>query len=342
MPGNPHFDKAPPDKGASSFIYPPTAANLEFFAQVLRQGGLVAIPTETVYGLAALALDQAACRTIFQVKGRPLVDPLIIHLADASKVQAIAEVPDSLEKLAEAFWPGPLTLILNKKQIVPGLVTAGRPTVAVRVPSHPVTHALLQLLDQPLAAPSANPFGYISPTCAEHVAESFAGLVPYIIDGGPCEVGVESTILDLSGKEYPTILRPGAISADSIAHVLARQVHQKDSHLGKGEAATAPGTYIRHYSPQTRLCLFKEGQQPPQVQSDEAVILLTRTDSGSRKNIFWLTEDGSLNSAARTLYTLLRQVDKLGYRRIHCELPAPRPDGIAVALRDRLKRAAAK
>lgn len=334
-------EKAPPDKGASCFVYPPTDSNLDFFAEALARGCLVAIPTETVYGLAGLALDEEACRRIFTVKGRPLLDPLIVHLANPGMLPLIAEVPEAMDQLAAAFWPGPLTVILNKKPIVPDLVTAGKPTVAVRVPRHPVAHDLLVRLAQPLAAPSANPFGYISPTCPQHVAESFAGRVSYIIDGGLCEIGLESTILDLSKPDSPSILRPGAISASCISTVLGVPVLDKVATVGMHEAATAPGTFCKHYSPKTILSLFETGSAP-RVTSEEAILYLKRQDSTKRDNVFWMTEDGSLISAAHSLYSLLRKIDSMGFTHIYCEMPARGEDGYSNALRDRLSRAAAK
>ena len=270
-----------------------------------------------------------------------MVDPLIVHLPDLEMVEGIAVVPASLEKLAAAFWPGPLTVILEKKPVVPDLVTAGKSTVAIRIPAHPVAQSLLARLKKPLAAPSANPFGYVSPTRAEHVADSFRGKVPYIIDGGSCEVGLESTILDLTASPNPCILRPGAISADSISEVLGIPVVVKRTSLQAGESASAPGTFIKHYSPGTTLFLFESGSDPAATPFD-AVLYLKRRFHDTCENVFWLTEDGSMQSAAKSLYSLLRQIDVLGFPRIYCELPGEAEDGFTVAVRDRLTRAAAK
>lgn len=333
--------KAPPDQGASSFVYPPTGPNLEFFADALRAGCLVAIPTETVYGLAALALNEHACRSIFAVKGRPLMDPLIVHIPDKSMAADLAELPECFDAISNAFWPGPLTLVLNKKPIVPDLVTAGKPTVAIRMPKHPVAHQLLVSLGAPLAAPSANPFGYVSPSRAQHVADSFGEKVRFIIDGGKCAVGLESTILDLSKPGAPRILRPGAVSADQIAEVLGVAVGTDVINLDSGQAAPSPGTFPRHYSPSTRLVLF-EGGLSQQLPDEEAVLLLRRPAGIPARNVYWLSEDGSLDSAARSLFELLRQLDQLEYHKIHCELPPSQETGLATAIRDRLTRAAAK
>ncbi|MGA1205498.1 MAG: L-threonylcarbamoyladenylate synthase [Opitutales bacterium] len=335
------YAKAPPDRGASSFVYPPTGANLDFFAKALEAGCLVAIPTETVYGLAGLALNETACRSIFAVKGRPLVDPLIVHVPHPSMVGELAVPPAVFDLVAEAFWPGPLTVVLRKRPIVPHLVTAGKDTVAIRMPRHPVAHALLERIPGPLAAPSANPFGYVSPSEAAHVAESFGNRVPFVIDGGPCEIGLESTILDLSEPDQPAILRPGAISAEQLTKVIGLPVRERQIELGIEETASAPGTFSRHYSPKSGLTLFPQGSRP-QVADNEAVLFLKRPEGTAGKDVYWLSEDGSLNEVAKGLFSLLRKLDRAGYAGIHCELPSAGSGGIAVAIRDRMKRAAAK
>jgi L-threonylcarbamoyladenylate synthase len=338
------YRKAPPDRGASSFVYPPSPANLQFFADALKAGCMVAIPTETVYGLAALALDENACRSIFSVKGRPLMDPLIVHVADLEMAGKLAVIPDQAIRLAGKFWPGPLTLILHKRAIVPDLVTAGKQTVAIRIPRHPVARTLLEKTEVPLAAPSANPFGYVSPTRAEHMATSFGPKVPFILDGGPCEVGLESTILDLSDPAKPVILRPGAISAEEIAGILGIPVESKQLMLHETEAATAPGTMLQHYSPRTRLVTFDAGGVP-RPTATEAVVFLRRpihNPRGPASSVFWLSEDGDMKQAARALFALLRQLDQKEFSRIYCELPAAGSPGIAGAIRDRLSRAAAR
>lgn len=342
------YRKAPPDRGASSFVYPPTPANVAFFAEALKAGCVVAIPTETVYGLAAPALDTRACRAIFEIKGRPLVDPLIVHVAGPAWVGELAETSGEFDRLVQAFWPGPLTLILRKKPAVPDLVTAGRPTVAVRMPRHPVAKALLEKLGRPLAAPSANPFGYVSPSRAGHVADSFGDKVPFILDGGPCEIGLESTILDISVPTQPTVLRPGAISSDDLASVLNTPVHHLNLNLNLNlnpnpplQSAPAPGTFSRHYSPSREVILFPQGT-PPASKPGEAVLLLQRPPAPAQADTFWLSEDGDPATMARTLFALLRKLDHSSYHRIHCELPAADGSGILLALRDRLSRAASR
>jgi L-threonylcarbamoyladenylate synthase len=340
---NEFYRKAPPDRGASSFIYPPTAGNLRFFSEALRAGCLVAIPTETVYGLAGLALDPDACRSIFSLKGRPLIDPLIVHVSSMEMLESLADVTTQARQVISNFWPGPLTLILKKKPVVPDIVTAGRNTVAVRMPRHPVAQQLLHDLKAPLAAPSANPFGYISPSKAAHVADSFGERVPFIIDGGESEIGLESTIVDLSDPASVTILRPGAISAQELSAVLQCPVsHHRKEAADTNVAQQAPGMLASHYSPQTPLSLFPHDSLPHALEG-EAVILLKASAAGLRQeNFYWFSESGSSEEIARNLFSLLRQADRQGYRRIHCELPPAATDGLLLAIRDRLTRAAAK
>lgn len=323
------------------FAYPPTEANIQFFAQALQAGGLVAMPTETVYGLAALALDEAACREIFRIKGRPLVDPLIVHAADMETVTTLADCPKGLALLAERFWPGPLTVILRKKPVVPDLVTAGRDTVAVRIPRHPVAQALLKATAAPLAAPSANPFGYVSPSRPEHVSESFGDTVPFILDGGPCEIGLESTIVDLTDPLQPCLLRPGAIDPVAVGETLGRPVSVKRESRELTEAAHAPGTFPSHYSPRTRLVLFAEGTPPAERAPKEAIVHLKAPAMDRRgPHTYWLSESGDPGEIARTLFALLRELDKKGYTCIQCELPREDRGGLSLALRDRMVRAA--
>jgi L-threonylcarbamoyladenylate synthase len=331
--------KAPPDRGASSFIYPPTPGNLSFFTEALEAGCVVAIPTETVYGLAGLALDEAACRSIFSIKGRPLVDPLIVHVSSLAMADSLAEVPREFIRVADTLWPGPLTVILKKKPAVPDLITAGKPTVALRMPQHPVARELLIRLNAPLAAPSANPFGYISPAQASHVVDSFGDKVPFVLDGGPCDIGIESTILDFTDPQKPEILRLGAVSAESLAELLGKRVPIKNVTLHHGEAAAAPGTFSRHYSPDTRLVLFEEGT-PPTLADHEAMIWLKRPSKSTSENEFWFSEDGDSSTIAKALFSLLRTIDQQQFTRVFCEVPPATSSGLGLAIRDRLTRAA--
>jgi L-threonylcarbamoyladenylate synthase len=328
-------------RGASSFIYPATEANILACAKHIQRGHLVGMPTETVYGLAALALDPAAARKIFELKGRPLVDPLIVHVYAIEQVNALAHVPDVLALLAAEFWPGPLTVVLRKKAIVPDLITAGRPTVAIRIPHHPVARALLHKVGAPVAAPSANPFGYISPTRPEHVVSGFGERLSHILDGGPCAIGLESTILDLTSPNSPALLRPGSISAASLEATLQCPVEEKPIHAPEGESATAPGLFKRHYSPRSPMVLFEENL-PEEANGKAACIFLKRpTAPRSKPHSFWFSETGDLEEIGRNLYALLRAVDAEKPVSIYCQVPKGN-HGLARAITDRLRRAAAQ
>ncbi len=320
-------------------LHRPTPSALRRLAAVLRDGGLVAIPTETVYGLAAHALDPKACRAIFQAKGRPAHDPLIVHVLDLAHAEELAEFNEAARKLVRTFWPGPLTLVLPKKTCVPGIVTSGGPTVALRAPAHPLAHRLLKLAGVPLAAPSANPFTYISPTTAEHVRQGLGSRIPHILDGGPCPIGVESTVLDLTRPNRPRVLRPGAISAEEIARVLNTKVTTVRRAGKKGARLLAPGLLDKHYSPRTPLTL---SNAPAPATRDIAVIWLRRPSGKASAGIYWLSQRGALAEIARNLYRVLREADVGGHRRILVEKLPPTAGGLATAINDRLKRAAAK
>ena len=309
-------------------------------ARWLKAGGVVALPTETVYGLAANALDAVAVRRIFTIKGRPLIDPLIVHVHDLAQIADLAEAPDEqLWKLAEAFWPGPLTVVLRKTARVPSLVTADNPTVALRMPAHAVMRAVLQACGLPLAAPSANPFGYVSPTTAEHVRESLGGRVDAIVDGGPTAHGIESTILDLS-RDAPEVLRLGPIAPEVLSDVLGQAVAVRRGHA---ERPDAPGMLARHYSPRAPFRVFGNGAAPPPDLPPGAAILWQGRPDAARKPArdaqhFWLSEDGNPAEAARNLFALMRRLDALAPPVIAAEL-APET-GLGAALNDRLQRAA--
>lgn len=324
--------------------YRGTARNLEFLARRLQAGELVAVPTETVYGLAAHALDAAACAGIFRAKGRPADDPLIVHLHSARQLGLVGEANAAARRLARAFWPGPLTMVLPKKPAVPTIVTAGRDSVAVRVPRHPLFRRLLKLAAVPLAAPSANPFGYISPTTARHVREGLGEKIRHILDGGPCAIGVESTIVDLRDPRRPAILRPGAITAEQIARVLGRRVRttQRAAPAEKARGQLAPGLLARHYSPRTPLELHRE--IPPGIwrsgPAREAFILQRRPRGTAPRGVVWLDATGRLPGVARRLFATLRRLDAQGFARIHAELAPER--GLGRAINDRLRRAAAR
>lgn len=319
-------------------LHRPTPANLRRLAAVLREGGLVAIPTETVYGLAAHALDAKACRAIFRAKGRPAHDPLIVHVLDLAHAEELAEFNDSARRLTRAFWPGALTLVLPKKACVPGIVTAGGPTVALRAPAHPLARRILRLAGVPLAAPSANPFTYISPTSAEHVQQGLGSRIPHILDGGDSPIGVESTVLDLTRPDRPRILRPGAVGAEQIARVLQTGVTTVRRAGRPGARLLAPGLLDKHYSPRTPLRLATKLSVP----AGGALILLRRPRGRAAAGIHWLSRRGSLAEIARHLYRVLRAVDAGGYRQIMIERLPPSTGGLAAAINDRIRRAAAR
>lgn len=319
-------------------------------AAALRQGRLVAFPTETVYGLGAHALDRDAVRRIFVAKGRPSTDPLIVHVATVAQVEPLVRVmPHAAIRLADAFWPGPLTLVLQRAPQVPLEVTAGLETVAVRVPSHPVAHALLTAAAIPIAAPSANLFSRPSPTTAAHVLEDLRDRIDIVLDGGPTSVGVESTVVDLTGLR-PAVLRPGAITEAMLRQVVADIETRRVLH-DAAIPATSPGTLARHYSPRAPLTLY-EG--PPEV-----AIAHIRADAdaarqrGQRVGIVAMDEDdiqvgqivriGPATQAdvvAARLYAALRRLDSEGVDLILAR-QFPSEQGLGRAIRDRLSRAAA-
>ncbi len=319
-------------------VHSPTPANLRRLAAALQHGELVAIPTETVYGLAAHALDAKACRAIFQAKRRPANDPLIVHVLDLAQAEALAEFNPTARRLARRFWPGPLTLVLPKKPIVPGIVTSGGPTVAIRAPAHPLARHLLRLAKIPLAAPSANFFGYISPTTAAHVREGLGARIPHILDGGACTIGVESTVLDVTNPAQPRILRPGAVTAAQLKQFLGVNVQGAKCRSSRGRQL-APGMLERHYSPRTPLTLRRP---PAKLPAGVAAVWLCQPKGRPGKNIFWLSRHGALTEVARNLYDVLRRADAGGYRQIWVEPLPGDAGGLAAAINDRLKRAAAK
>jgi len=323
----------------SARIYSPTPKNLRLLARALRRGELVALPTETVYGLAANALDAKACRAIFRAKGRPANDPLIVHVLNLTHAEKLAEFNPAARRLARRFWPGPLTIVLPKKACVPGIVTSGGPTVAIRVPSHPLARRLLGMADIPLAAPSANRFGYISPTEASHVVDGLGRKIRHVLDGGACAVGVESTIIDLTMPDRPRLLRPGAITGEALGKFLGQSVRSVRRSGSPDVALAAPGLLARHYSPRTPLLIKSPAYRLPPAS---AGIFLRKPAGPVGPNIYWLSENGAMAEIARNLYRVLRMADRAGWRQIRVEALPAESGGLAAALRDRLKRAAAK
>ena len=327
-------------------------------ANAIRAGGLVAFPTETVYGLGADGLDADAVRRIFAAKERPSSDPLILHLADASWLARVALLPAALEahalRLAERFWPGPLTLVLPKLERVPPEVTAGGPSVAVRVPAHGVALALIRAADTPIAAPSANLFGRPSPTVASDVLEDLRGRVDIVLDGGPTSIGVESTVLDVRPLERggpPVLLRPGGVTLEALTAALG-EVALPGEMLQPDEAAPAPGMMLRHYSPRARL-LVVAGATGPNLERALRTVAQSALDRGERLGLL-LPEasleglsdldavryplGADLNGVASSLFRGMRALDRLGVDAI---LTHGFDDtGLGRALNDRLFRAA--
>ncbi len=302
-------------------------------ADAIRRGELVGMPTETVYGLAANALDARAVLRVFEAKGRPRFDPLIVHCADLAMAKTVAGFSPRAERLA-TLWPGPLTLVLPRLTCIPDAVTAGLDTVAVRIPDHPVALALIRAAGVPLAAPSANRFGRISPTTAAHVAEQLGDAVACILDGGPCRVGVESTVL--RPDPSPVVLRPGGITRERLAEALGEPVVLADrSARVEALPQEAPGLLASHYAPRSPLRLREPGEAWP---LDAALLAFTGTDLPSGSTCAVLSPSGDLAEAAANLFARLRELDAANPRLIVAELV---PDnGLGEAVNDRLRRAA--
>ncbi|ATE60566.1 MULTISPECIES: L-threonylcarbamoyladenylate synthase [Thauera] len=338
-------------------IEPATLVAIQRATGLLRAGELVGMPTETVYGLAADALNPEAVRRIFAAKGRPADHPVIVHLPGADHLPRwAASIPRDALALANAFWPGPLTLILKRAPGVPDEVTGGQDTVGVRVPAHSVALALLQVFGSGIAAPSANRFGRISPTTAAHVQEELGGQVAMILDGGACPLGIESTIVDFS-RDVPEILRPGAVTADDIARIIGRRPRVRGeaaqgvpSHEVTASTADASGTprvsgaLAAHYAPRTPLRLIDpallaaEAAGLAAAGSRVAVLAIAVDDPGDAR-LTWLGASAQPSEYAHDLYASLRALDALGADFILVETPPPAPAWTAVA--DRLGRAAA-
>lgn len=308
------------------------AAALERAAGVLRAGGLVAFPTETVYGLGANALDDDAVRRVYDAKGRPPTNPMIVHVADADAARALAASwPEEAERLAARFWPGPLTLVVPKRPEIGDIVTAGLPNVGIRVPRHPVAQAVLRAAGVPVAAPSANRFTGVSPTTADHVADSLGDAVDLIVDGGPCDVGIESTVVSL--VDGFVVLRPGMISVEELREVVP-QIRVRASFLAIDVAHPSPGLSHRHYAPRARLRIESYRGAP----SDRTAALLYASDAApGAARVTRMPRDPE--AYARRLYAELHAADAAGCDFIIVE-PLPTEPAWS-AIRDRLARAAA-
>lgn len=332
-----------------TLLLPADARSIARAAELIKDGQLVGFPTETVYGLGADALNPRAVLQIFAAKGRPADNPLIVHITRWEEMLPLCRVNEKARKLAEAFWPGPLTMILPKREIVPGAVTAGLDSVAIRMPSHPVARALITASGCPIAAPSGNRSGRPSPTVAAHMMEDMAGRIPLILDGGPCEVGVESTVVALTG-DVATVLRPGGVTPEMIAAVLG-EAQVADSvmrPLKEGEAAPSPGMKHKHYAPKARMTLY-EGEagavaarisaEYDALQSGEKGLILAAQEHlplyGSRCAADLGRDEWA---AAHNIFALLRQADADGVTRVFSE--SWPENGVGLAVMNRMARAA--
>ncbi len=299
-------------------------------AELLQSGKIVGIPTETVYGLAANALDPAAVVSIFEAKQRPAFDPLIVHIGDVSKLNQLVESVSSLQKkLIDQFWPGPLTIIFDKMDIIPDIVTSGLRTVGIRMPQHPTSLQLLKDFDLCLAAPSANPFGYISPTSAQHVVKQLGDQVAYVLDGGPSEIGLESTIVRCDDNQI-TVLRLGGLSIDALSAFGVPVVVSDHS----SSSPQAPGMLTNHYSPRKKTSYLQS-----QTKISETTAVLYFSKESQRSIDRTLSKSGDLREAARNLFKYLRELDEMEITEIFVE-KAP-DEGLGKAINDRLKRATA-
>ncbi len=317
-------------------------------AQLLKQGELVAIPTETVYGLAANAMDGTAVEKIFAAKGRPQDNPLIVHIDSIEMWKTlVVEVTEDAKKLADAFWPGPLTIILPHNGNLAEQVCAGLDTVAVRVPSHPVAQKVISESGLPLAAPSANLSGSPSPTEAKYVLQDMQGRIPLILEGGSCEVGVESTVISLAGKK-PILLRPGYITKEQLEQVLQKEVeiaHAVTHILEQGEKVESPGMKYKHYAPKAQVTILKgnslQYQQYLQQHNHQGVAALCFEEDAPAMQVPFVVygKENDPSSQARELFSALRKLDENGAQQVYARCPAE--DGVALAVYNRLLRAAA-
>ncbi|MEP4534634.1 MAG: L-threonylcarbamoyladenylate synthase [Cyclobacteriaceae bacterium] len=305
----------------------------------LSEGSLVGIPTETVYGLAANALDEEAVLNIFKVKNRPKFDPLILHTHSIDSVKQYVEyIPEKALKLANTFWPGPLTILLKKKAVIPDLITSGLDTVAVRIPNHELTLSLLSQLDFPLAAPSANPFGYVSPTTAQHVNQQLGDQIPYVLDGGACHIGVESTIIGFDDNDRPSVFRLGGKSIEEIEQL----VGTVQISLNKSSNPVAPGMLKSHYAPGKPVIIGNISELIKKHQSKRIGIISFSEDFSSSqpaKQII-LSSSSNLDHAAQGIFSALREMDAPEVDLIITEIFPE--EGLGRAINDRLQRASVR
>jgi L-threonylcarbamoyladenylate synthase len=309
-----------------------TTETIDRAAALLRAGAVVAFPTETVYGLGACAFDPNAVARIFEIKNRPTFDPLIVHVSGEAMLESVvASVPENARALMARFWPGPLTLVMRKTPRVPEIVTSGLETVAVRMPAHPVARALLERVALPIAAPSANPFGYLSPTRAQHVARMLGDRVDLIVDGGATTYGVESTILLL--EPQPTLLRHGAIPVEEIEAVIGVVARE----LSDATKPLAPGRLPQHYAPSKPIRLVADPHTVPLADRRDAALLAFCEPVEGYKAVRTLSPHGNLREAAARLFESLHDLDREDVTRIDAEEVAT--EGVGVAIMDRLRRA---
>ena len=312
-------------------------ATIDEAAAILQRGGLVAFPTETVYGLGADACDPIAVARIFEVKQRPRIDPIIIHVADPDSARLYGCIPEKTAAgLMRRFWPGPLTLVVPKTDLVPRIVTAGLDTVAIRIPAHPVALALIRTSGRALAAPSANLFGCISPTEARHVAGQLSGRIDLILDGGRCAVGVESTVLSLVGK-CPRILRSGGVPPEALREVLG----ELEWSTGPQELPEAPGQLTRHYATHTPMQVLDDDDERAELRPGERVGLLALVAPHHPERyaaVEVLSQTGDLREAAANMFAALHRLDSLHLDRLEAH-PVPE-QGLGIAIMDRLRRCA--
>ena len=315
-------------------------------AQILRDGGLVGIPTETVYGLAANALDGKAVAGIFAAKGRPMDNPLIVHISDFDQIgQLVREVTPEAEKLAKAYWPGPMTIILPKSDKIPDEVSAGLDTVAVRFPSHPAARALIDAAGIPLAAPSANLSGHPSPTAAEHVLNDLDGKIEAVVDGGPCGVGVESTVITLACNP-PRLLRPGGITLEQLRSVLGTvEMDSAVLHpLKEGVRASSPGMKYKHYSPKANVIIidgrFDAYRNYVNSHDGDGTAALCYSGEDAELTVPTVCYGGEYDygEQARELFDALRRLDEIHAKTVYAR--CPEPEGVGLAVYNRLIRAA--
>ena len=304
-------------------------------AEIIERGGIVAFPTETVYGLGADAFNSLAVARVFEVKRRPYFDPLIVHVANPRDVKKLAKkIPTDAKRLTEKFWPGPLTVVLLKEEQIPDIVTAGLPSVAIRMPNHPIALSLIKKSKCPIAAPSANLFGYLSPTTAEHVREQLGDQVDLILDGGPCPVGVESTIVSFL-EEEPRLLRPGGVSLEEIESIIGKvEVAQIEE-----DRPSAPGMLPRHYAPRTPIVLHWDEKNLGLHKNKNIGLLAFQRPRDNEKfySIEILSEKGDMREAAANLFAAIRRLDAMNLDLIFAE-PVPEA-GLGRAIMDRLRRA---